>query len=99
MLRLVTRPGSAIDLSRFLREDLEDGRARGRFDVGPDDAVLDGVAGLVVMTMRRFVEGEATSETERRAVEQGLRALGVPAVEAEALARGAEAATAPETAR
>ena len=90
MLRLVTRPGSGMDVSRYLREDLDEGRARGRFDVGSEDAVLDQVAGLVVMTMRRLVEGEAEAGVERRAVVQGLRALGVHGAEAERLAAAAE---------
>ena len=89
MLRLVTRPGSGVDLSRYLREDLEEGYAQGRFDVGADDTVLDLVTGLVVMTMRRLVEGDADEDVERRAVAGGLRALGVGTAEAWRLAKAA----------
>jgi len=92
MLRLVSRPGSGLDLSRYLSEDLDEGHARGRFTVGAEDAALDQVAGLVVMTMRRFVDGRAGEGAERKAVERGLPALGVDAAEASALAAAAEAA-------
>jgi AcrR family transcriptional regulator len=92
MLRLVGRPGSGLDLSRYLSEDLDEGHALGRFAVGAEDAALDQVAGLVVMTMRRFVDGRAGEGAERAAVERGLVALGVDPVEASALAEAAEAA-------
>ena len=77
MLRLVGRPGAGVDLARYLREDLEEGFARGRFAFGPDDATLDQVAGLIVMTIRRIVEGQAAADAPRQAVQRGLRALGV----------------------
>ena len=100
MLRLASRPGSGVDLSRYLREDLAEGYAQGRFDVGPDDATLDQVTGLIVMTIRRIAEGHAAPEAPRQAVERGLRALGVDGAEAAALAAEAAAsarATVPET--
>ena len=93
MLRLMSRPGTGIEISRYLREDLADGLARGRFDVGPDDATLDQVGGLIIMTIRRIVEGRAGPDTARLAVERALRALGVDADDAAALAGEA---TAPE---
>lgn len=86
VLRLVSRPGSGIDLSRYLREDLAEGFAHGRFDVGPDDATLDQVSGLIVMTIRRIVEGNAAPDTLQQAVQHGLRALGVDEVESAELA-------------
>lgn len=91
MLRLVSRPGSGVDMSRYLREDLEEGFALGRFDVGPDAATLDQVAGLIIMTIRRIVEGQATPDTPEQAVRRGLRALGVDDTESARLA--SEAAT------
>lgn len=91
MLRLVSRPGSGVDMSRYLREDLEEGFALGRFDVGPDAATLDQVAGLIIMTIRRIVEGQATPDTPEQAVRRGLRALGVDDTESARLA--IEAAT------
>ena len=93
MLRLVSRPDSGVDFARYLREDLEEGFARGRFDVGPDDATLDQVAGLVIMTMRRIAEGKARSGAATHAVQRGLRALGIDDDEATQLA--AEAAAEP----
>lgn len=91
MLRLVSRPGSGVDMSRYLREDLEEGFALGRFDVGPDAATLDQVAGLIIMTIRRIVEGQATPDVPEQAVRRGLRALGVDDTESARLAT--EAAT------
>jgi len=91
VLRLVSRPGSTLDFARYLREDLAEGFEQGRFDVGPEDAALDQVAGFVVMTMRRILEGRAAADAPRQAVRRGLRALGVPEEEAARLA--AEAAT------
>jgi AcrR family transcriptional regulator len=91
LLRLVGRPRSGLDLARYLREDIEEGYARGRFDVGPDDATLDQVAGLIVMTIRRIVEGRAAPDAPQQAVRRGLRALGVDEVESTRLA--AEAAS------
>lgn len=89
ILRLVSRPGSGVDLARYLRQDLAEGFASGRFDVGPDDAALDQVAGLIVMTIRRIIEGKAGPETPQLAVERGLRALGVDAAESADLAADA----------
>ena len=91
MLRLVSRPGSGVDMSRYLREDLEEGFALGRFDVGPDAATLDQIAGLIIMTIRRIVEGQATPDTPEQAVRRGLCALGVDDTESARLA--IEAAT------
>ena len=93
MLRLVGRPGSGLDLARYLREDLAEGAAQGRFEVGPDDATLDQVAGLIVMTIRRIVQGGAAPDAAQQAVRRGLRALGLDEDESARLA--AEAAEAP----
>jgi AcrR family transcriptional regulator len=92
MLRLASRPGSGIDLSRYLREDLEEGFAQGRFEVGPDDATHDQVTGLVMMTIRRIVEGHASPDVVQHAVQRGLRALGVSQAESVELAAGAAGA-------
>jgi AcrR family transcriptional regulator len=90
MLRLASRPSSGVDVGRYLRKDLAEGFARGRFDTGPDDATLDQVAGLIMMTVRRIVAGRARKDVAQQAVERALRALGVRAHEAAELA--AEAA-------
>ncbi len=94
LLRLVGRPGAGVDLSRYLREDLAEGHAQGRFDDEPDDATLDQVAGLVIMTIRRMVEGQARPDAPQQAVARGLRTLGVDAAEAAALADEAAEAVA-----
>jgi AcrR family transcriptional regulator len=95
MLRLASRPDSAVDLTRYLREDLVDGLAQGRFDSGPDDETLDQVAGLIVMTIRRIAAGAARPGASRRAVERGLRALGLAPAEAAEIAAEAAASEAP----
>jgi AcrR family transcriptional regulator len=92
MLRLVGRPGAGLGLTRYLRDDLAEGLAQGRFEVGPDEATLDLVAGLVILAIRRIVEGRGRDDTVQRAVERGLRALGVAPAEAAEIA--AEALTA-----
>jgi AcrR family transcriptional regulator len=86
ILRLVGRPGAGVDLGRYLREDLAEGRAQGRFDTGPDDATLDQVAGLIMMTIRRIAAGHAERDAPQRAVERGLRALGMTPEESKAIA-------------
>ncbi|MBM4266473.1 MAG: TetR/AcrR family transcriptional regulator [Deltaproteobacteria bacterium] len=91
ILRLVGRSGSGVDLARYLRENLEEGAALGRFDTGPDDATLDQVAGLIIMTIRRFTEGNAAPDASVQAVRRGLRALGVADDEATRLAAEAAA--------
>ena len=89
LLRLVSRPDSGVDLARYLREDLAEGQSLGRFDVGPDDAVLDQVVGLIVMTIRRIAEGQAAPDSVERAVERALRGVGLGETEAMELAREA----------
>lgn len=91
MLRLVIGPGTTEELSRYLREDLADGLAKGRFDTGPDDATLDQVGGLIAMTVRRIAAGHARPDAPQRAVERGLRALGIAPDEAAKIAEEAVA--------
>ena len=86
LLRLVNRPGSGVDLSRYLREDLAEGFAQGRFDTGADEATMDQVTGLIAMTIRRIIEGNAAPDTAQRAVQRGLRALGLTDAESAELA-------------
>lgn len=86
VLRLVDRPGVHHNVDRYLREDLAAGFAAGRFETGPDDATLDQALGLVVMSIRRIVDGRAQPDTPLRAVERGLRALGVSPDEAHEIA-------------
>ncbi len=82
ILRLASRPGSSVDFSRYLREDLAEGLAQDRFAFGPDDTTLDQVTGLIIMTIRRIVEGDAAPDVPERAVQRGLQGLGVDASEA-----------------
>jgi AcrR family transcriptional regulator len=98
MLRLTNIHSHAkVDIGRYLREDLAEGFAQGRFDTGPDDAALDQVAGLILMTIRRMVDGEAGPDAPQQAVQRALRALGVAGAEVAELA--AEAVAAPAAAR
>ncbi len=93
MLRLTSlRSRTDVDMSRYMREDLAEGFAQGRFDTGPDDAALDQVAGLVLMTIRRMVDGKARRDAPQQAVQRALRALGLDAAEAAELAAEAVAA-------
>lgn len=94
VLRLLHRPVVRGGIDRYLREDLAEGFASGRFETGPDDATLDLVLGLLALSIRRIVEGEAAPDAPRRAVERGLRALGLPADEARTLAETAAPAEA-----
>jgi AcrR family transcriptional regulator len=89
VLRLVNRPSVHRNIDRYLREDLATGLEAGRFDTGPDDATLDQVVGLLLMTILRIVEGEARPDAPERAVERGLRALGIGPDEAREIAAAA----------
>ena len=99
VLRLVNRPTVYNRINGYLREDLEEGLAQGRFDTGADDATLDQVTGLLVMTIRRIVAGEAKSDVRARAVERVLRALGVADAEAQDLAATAVSMAGPAPTR
>ncbi len=89
LMRLAYRPNVHDNIDRYMREDLAAGFEQGRFDTGPDDATIDQVFGLLMMTIRRIVDGAAAPDTIERAIERGLRALGVDAAEARALAEAA----------
>jgi len=89
VLRLVDRPGVYGNVDRYLREDLAAGFDAGRFESGPDDATLDQVLGLLFMTIRRIVAGRARPDAPERAVERGLRALGLVPEEAREIADAA----------
>jgi len=89
VMRLVSRPTIYNRINGFLRDDLAEGLAQGRFNTKPDDATLDQITGLLVMTIRRIAAGEAKSTTASRAVARCLRALGVPEDEAADLAKTA----------
>jgi AcrR family transcriptional regulator len=86
--RALARQGA----STYLREDLADGLAERRFEVGPDDAVVDLVAGALLMGVRRIVDGDAGPGYAESLLARLLRSLGVPAREVAPLARRALAA-------
>lgn len=88
-LQVAARPGSAGDMLRHARADLERGHTEGRFTVGPEPAALDQLTGLVMMTIRRIVEGRGGPTTTADAVARGLASLGVEAAEAAVLAHHA----------
>jgi AcrR family transcriptional regulator len=90
VLRMVYRPLVQRNIDRFLRRDLAEGLAKGRFDVGDEDANVDQVLGLLVLTIRRIVDGEGRPDTVPRAVARGLRALGVSEDECVRLAEEAQ---------
>ncbi|MEM9177811.1 MAG: TetR/AcrR family transcriptional regulator [Myxococcota bacterium] len=91
VLRLVSRPGFEIDVARFLRADLDEGQAKGRFETGADDATLDQVTGLILMTIRRVVGGDPSPGTRVAAIQRALRGLGLEIDEARRLAEEAVA--------
>lgn len=91
VIRLVNREAVHENIDQYLRADLAAGFAEGRFDTGPDDATLDQVFGLLLMTILRIVEGQAKPDAVERAVERGLRALGLEAGEARVVAEAASA--------
>ncbi|MEM7286752.1 MAG: TetR/AcrR family transcriptional regulator [Actinomycetota bacterium] len=85
-LQVAARPGSAQDMLRHARADLERGHRERRFTIGPEPAALDQLSGLVVMTIRRMVEGRSDRGTIAAAVSRGLESLGRGRDEANALA-------------
>jgi AcrR family transcriptional regulator len=93
LLRLeVPRALAREGASAYLREDLADGLSQGRFEVGPDDAAVDLVAGALLMGIRRIVEGQAARGYVQGLLGRLLRSLGVPANEVGPLAERAVAA-------
>ena len=85
-LQVAARPGSATDMLRHARSDLDRGHREGRFTLGPEPAALDQLTGLVMMTIRRIVEGRGDNGTVIAAVARGLESLGVTRAEALTLA-------------
>jgi AcrR family transcriptional regulator len=92
LLRLEVPLALTKGASAYLREDLADGLTEGRFEVGPEDAVVDLVAGALLMGMRRIVDGEAAPGYVEALLARLLRSLGVGAVEVAPLAERALAA-------
>lgn len=76
----------AQEVSRYLREDLADGLAQGRFRFGADPITLDLVTGLLMASLRRIVRGDLEPDHVQRVVERALVVLGLPQDEAGRLA-------------
>jgi len=74
------------ELLRHLRADLGSGFDEGRFDSGPDPVTLDFVSGLILMSVRRIVRGDAGPDHAERVVERALAILGIAKDEAATLA-------------
>lgn len=88
VLRLESLDGETqLQATRYLREDLAQGHASGRFDVGSDDATVDLVGGTLHLAIRRLVDGRAAPDHEVNVLVRLLGALGVPTRECEAIAR------------
>ncbi|MDJ0790218.1 MAG: TetR/AcrR family transcriptional regulator [Myxococcota bacterium] len=88
-LRLVNRPGEPNQLNGHLRDDLLEGLETGRFTRGADETTLDQSIGLLLMTIRRIVVGNAPPQVVPRMVERLLENLGVSETEARDLAASA----------
>ena len=83
-----------------LLADLRAGRRRGRLRYGSEAAALDLVQGTVLAAMRTVLEGRADAAHASAVATIVLRALGVPADEAESIApRPLPAMTPADTAR
>ena len=79
------------EMHRYMREDLATGFDQGRFEVGPDEITLDLITGLILMSIRRIVRGDARPDYAERVVTRALTTLGVPKDEATILAANAAA--------
>lgn len=92
VLRLVdNRRAYSQEMVRYLREDLAAGFNEGRFEYGADEITLDVLAGLILMSIRRIVRGDAEPNHAELVLARALAILGIPKDEARDLA--AEAVT------
>jgi AcrR family transcriptional regulator len=73
------------EIHRYLSEDLTAGLEQNRFAFGADEITLDLVVGLLTMSIRRIVRGDAGPGHVERVVERALMTLGVSKDEAEVL--------------
>ena len=79
------------EIHRYLSEDLAAGLEQKRFEFGADEITLDLVLGLLTMTIRRIVRGDAGPGHIERVLERALTALGIAKDEAAILAADATA--------
>lgn len=92
VLRLIDHPQSLTrEVDRYLREDLISGFEDGRFKMGADEITLDVHVGLILMSLRRIVRGDAGPNHIEQVIERALSILGIAAGEASALAAEAVA--------
>ncbi|MFI5315779.1 MAG: TetR/AcrR family transcriptional regulator [Myxococcota bacterium] len=99
---LVRLWGSTASLPRragvIVLADLRAAQKRRRLRVPDEGAALDLVQGTVIASIRSVIEGKATAERGIAVAALLLRALGLPAREAEALANSEMPPLAPESA-
>ncbi len=79
------------EIYRYLREDLAAGFDQGRFEVGPDEITLDFIVGLIIMSIRRIVRGDAEPGHAELVVERAMTTLGIAKDEAAILVADATA--------
>jgi AcrR family transcriptional regulator len=79
------------EIHRYLREDLATGFDQGRFAFGPDEITLDLIVGLLMMSIRRIVRGDAGPGHAELVVERALTTLGIAKDEAAILVADATA--------
>jgi AcrR family transcriptional regulator len=92
VLRLLDRHRSySRDIAGYLREDLAAGFDEGRFEFGPDEITLDVLLGLILMSIRRIVRGDAGPDHPEHVLERALTILGIAKDEARILATEAVA--------
>lgn len=71
----------------YLRQDLADGCASGRFSSQPDDGTLDVMVGSLLLAARRIVDGQHDLVYRATVIGRLLQALGVDAGDAASIAR------------
>lgn len=87
VLRLIDhRRSYSRELGGYLREDLTAGFAEGRFEFGADEVTLDILSGLILMSVRRIVRGDAGPDHGECVLERALTILGLAKDEARILA-------------
>ncbi len=87
VLRLIDhRRSYSEEMGRYLREDLAAGLREGRFTLGDDEITFDLHLGLIIMSLRRIVQGDTPPHHAERVVERALITLGIAKVEARELA-------------
>lgn len=72
-----------------LRDDLAEGHRLGRFTVPPDHGTLDVVFGALLLAARRVIEGDTDTDYRASVIARLLMSLGLPAAEADDIARRA----------